>query len=122
MAFNRSNIWNPTPEERAAAKQAAQEERERIIQQAINNGAKVQHITSRLTSEEWETHISYGYDNICTIDTTIPSDITECIKKGWNIRQITYYKGTNQIVGIVCEAKSNNISIRNVKDRHIMRF
>ena len=45
MAFNSDNQWNPTPEEREAARVAAQEERERIIQQAINDGASVQYIT-----------------------------------------------------------------------------
>lgn len=116
MALNNTNIWNPTPEERAAARQAAQEEREHIIKQAIQNGAKVQYMTSHLTSDEWETHISYGYDNICTIDTTIPSDITECIKKGWKITNLTYYEDTRTLAGIICKAKSNNISIRNVRD------
>ena len=44
MAFNSDNQWNPTPEEREAARVAAQEERERIIQQAINDGASVHYI------------------------------------------------------------------------------
>ena len=114
MAFR--SFANLTSEERIAMKQAAQEERERIIQTAIQNGATVQYLTSRLSSDEWETHIYYGYDGICTIDTTIPTDITNCIKRGWPIKIITYYKDTNQVAGLVCKAKSNNISIRSVAD------
>ena len=109
MAFE--YLANITAEEKLAARQAAQEERERIIQQAIKNGARVQYITSRLTSEEQETHISWGNDDSVIIDTTIPRDITKCIKRGWKIVSITYYKDTNTVSGIVCKGQSNKISI-----------
>lgn len=105
-----------TSEERAAAKQAAQEERNRIIQKAIDNGASVQYTSCRLTSEEWETHIMYGNDGVCTIDTTIPGDIKLCIRKGWPIKSVTYYSDTNQLAGITCEASSNYISIRSIRN------
>lgn len=103
-----------TSEERQAIFKAAQEERERIIQEAINNGAIVQYMTSRLTLDDQETHILTCVDGSCIIDTTIPSDIKLCIKRGWKITSITYYKDTNQIAGMTFEGKSNGISIRNV--------
>lgn len=112
MAFE--HLANMTAEERQAAKQAAQEERERIIKQAIQNGASVQYMTSRLTSEEWETHIYTNIAGECIIDTTNPTDIKLCIKRGWDIASITYYTDTNQVAGMVFKGKSNGISIRNV--------
>lgn len=112
MAFE--HLANMTAEERQAAKQAAQEERERIIKQAIQNGASVQYMTSRLTSEEWETHIYTNIAGECIIDTTNPTDIKLCIKRGWDITSITYYEDTNQVAGMVFKGKSNGISIRNV--------
>ena len=113
---NLSNFrWNPTPEERLAAKLAAQQERDRLIQKAIQNGAHVQYMSSRLTTEEWETHVYWDNDGKCIIDTTIPGDIKKCIRRGWKIKSITYYQDSNQIAGIVCEGKSNNISILTVR-------
>jgi hypothetical protein len=116
MAGNISQFkWNPTPEERAAVRQAAQEERERVIQQAIKNGASIQYMTSRITQDEQETHIGWTLDGKCMIDTTIPKDITKCIKRNWKIKSITYYANTDIIAGLVCEGKSNNITISNIK-------
>lgn len=109
MAFE--HLTNMTAEEKLEAKRAALEERQRIIQQAIQNGATVNYLSARITSEEWETIISYGYDGICTIDTTIPSDITKCIKRGWKITSVTYYKDSKIVAGITCEATNKQISI-----------
>ena len=103
-----------TSVERQAIFKAAQEERERIIQEAINNGAIVKYITSRLILDEQETHILTYADGSCIIDTTIPSDIKLFIKRGWKITSVTYYKDTNQIAGMTFKGKSNGISIRNV--------
>ena len=112
MANNNSfSISNLTPEERAAAKQAAQEKREQILQDAIHNGATVQYMTSRMTSEEWETHISWDNEGNAIIDTTIPKEITKCIKRGWTIVGITYYQDTNIVAGMIFKGKSNKISI-----------
>lgn len=111
---NSTFFYGLTAEERQAIFKAAQEERERIIQKAINNGAIVNYITSRLTLDEQETHILTCADESCIIDTTIPSDIKLCIKRGWKITSVTYYKDTNQIAGMTFEGKSNGISIRNV--------
>ena len=105
---------NLTPEERQAIFKAAQEERERIIQQAIQNGASVSYTSSHLTQDEQETHIYWDNEGNAIIDTTIPSDAKRCIKRGWKITSITYYKDTNQIVGMTFKGKSNGISIRNV--------
>lgn len=105
---------NITQEERNAIFQAAKEERERIIQEAINNGASVHYMTSRLTLDEQETHILMTNDDTCVIDTTIPSDIKLCIKRGWEITSITYYDNTDQVVGMTFRGKSNGISIRNL--------
>lgn len=113
MANN--NLPILTSEERIAAKQAAQEERERIIQKAIQNGATVQYMTSRMTLDEQETHIYIDATNECIIDTTNQTDIKLCIKRGWEIASITYYKDTNQIAGMTFKGNSNGISIRNVK-------
>ena len=71
-------------------------------------------MTSRLTSEEWETHIYTNIAGECIIDTTNPTDIKLCIKRGWDITSITYYEDTNQVAGMVFKGKSNGISIRNV--------
>lgn len=114
MAFN-NNLPIQTQEERAAIFAAAQEKRERILKEAIKNGATICYMTSRLTSEEWETHIYINNNGNCVIDTTIPKDITKCINRGWKITHITYYEGTSQVVGLVCEGKSNDISIRKIK-------
>ena len=103
-----------TAAEIQAAKQAAQEERTRIIKQAIQNGARVQYMTSRLTSEEWETHIYTNIAGECIIDTTNPTDIKLCIKRGWQITSVTYYRDTNQVAGMTFQGKANGISIRNV--------
>lgn len=116
MAFNKDNIWKPTPEERMAAKQAKIEERTRIVQEAIRNGATIQYITSHLTSDEQETHITYSNNGVCIADTTIPKDITTFIKKGWKITSVTYYANSQIIAGITCEAKNKHISVRNVKE------
>lgn len=110
-----SFLSNVTPEERQAIFKAAQEERERIIQKAIADGASVQYMTSRLALGEQETHIRTDNDGTCVIDTTIPSDIKLCIRRGWEIIRVTYYKDTNQIAGMVFKGKANDISIRNVK-------
>lgn len=109
-------LSNLTPEERIAIRQAAQEERDRIIKEAIKNGASVSYTSCHLTQEEWETHILYGADGICTIDTTIPGDIKQCIRKGWTIKNVTYYSDTKTIAGITCESTSNHISIRSIRD------
>lgn len=113
MAFE--HLTNITAEEKLAARQAALEERDRIIQQAIKDGAHVQYLPFRLSSEEWETHIYTDIVGDCIVDTTIPSDITKFIKRGWKITGVTYFKETNQVVGITCQGKSKNISIRNVE-------
>lgn len=111
---NNTFLSSLTPEERQVIFKAAQEERERIIQEAINNGATVKYMTSRLTLDEQETHILTCADGSCIIDTTMPSDIKLCIKRGWKITSVTYYKDTNQIAGMTFEGRSNGISIRNV--------
>lgn len=111
---NNAFLNNLTPEERQALFKAAQEERERIIKQAIQNGAHVYYTSARLTSEEQETHIYTNIIGECIIDTTIPSDIKLCIKRGWKITSVTYYTDNNQIAGMTFEGKSNGISIRNI--------
>lgn len=111
---NNTFLNDLTPEERQALFKAAQEERERIIQEAIKNGATVNYMTSRLTLDEQETHILTYTDGSCVIDTTMPSDIKLCIRRGWKITSVTYYKGTTQVAGMTFEGKSNGISIRNV--------
>ena len=103
-----------THDERVASIQAAQEERERLIQEAINNGAKVNYMSSRLTQDEMETHIRINNDGECVIDTTIARDITKCMKRGWKITHVTYYQGTKQVAGITFTGNASNISIRNI--------
>ena len=100
MAFE--HLTNISAEEKQAAKEAAQKERQRIIQEAINNGAKVQHITAPLSGEEMETHINIGFDNLVIVDTTIGSDIRKLIDGGWKIIAVTYYE--NRVCGITCKA------------------
>lgn len=114
MAYS-NNLPVHTQEERAAIFAAAQERRNQIVQQAINNGASVQYVTARLTQEEWETHIRMDNNGVCIIDTTLPKDITKCINRGWEIVNITYYTDTNIISGLTCKGKASDISIRKVK-------
>lgn len=106
-----------TPEERSAARRAAQEERDRIIKEAIDNGAKVQYMSSRLLSDEWETVIRINNDGVCVIDSTIPRDITKCLKTGLKATTLTYYKGTTNLAGATFEGRRNNISIRSAKNK-----
>lgn len=108
------HLTNITPEERQAAKIAAQEERERIIRKAVQHGAKVNYMNTRLSLEEQETHIYTNVSGECIIDTTIPTDIKRCIRRGWKITSITYYKDNNQIAGMTFKGKSNGVSIRNL--------
>jgi hypothetical protein len=112
---NKNLHWNATPEERMAARQMAQEERERIIQKAIDDGAKINYVSARIPIESWETHIYTNNDNECTIDTTIPRTMTRCLKRGWKVDSITYLKGTTQIVGMIFTGNAKDISICNVK-------
>lgn len=111
---NKRNFPILTRDERMANRQAAQEERERIIQEAIDNGAHVNYMSSKITQDEMETHIRINNDGECVIDTTIARDITKCIKRGWKIERITYYQGTKQVVGMTFVGSASNISIRNV--------
>ena len=111
MSIN--HLKNITQEEKQAAKEAAQKERQRIIQKAINNGAKVQHITAPLSGEEMETHINIGFDNSVIVDTTIGSDIRKFIDSGWKITAVTYYE--DKVCGIICKADHRKgITIRNL--------
>lgn len=100
MAFE--HLSNISTEERQAAKEAAQRERQRIIQEAINNGATVQHITAPLSGDEMETHINISSDNTVIVDTTIGSDIRKFIDGGWKITAVTYY--ADRMCGITCKA------------------
>lgn len=111
----KKDLSTMTSEERMEMLKAAQEERNRKIQEAIKNGAVVKYITSRISGEEWETHISMTNDGVCVIDTTIPKDMTTCLKCGWKITGITYYKNTNTIAGMIFEGTTKNITIRNIK-------
>lgn len=113
MAIN--NFPKQTPEQVSAMLKAAQERRRQFIRRAIQSGAQVNYINTRLTSDEWETHISWDKDGIAIIDTTIPQDITKCINRGWEIIQVTYYAGTKNVAGIIFKGKTKDISIRNIK-------
>lgn len=105
------HLKNITQEERKAILKAAQEERNRKIQEAIKNGAVVNYITSRISGEEQETHISLTNDGVCIIDTTIQRDITKFLKKDFTIISITYYKDTDTIAGIIFEGKNKTIGV-----------
>ena len=111
MAFE--YLTNLTTEEKMAAKRAAQERRDQIIQQAINNGARVQHLTAPLNGEEMETLINIGFNNSVIVDTTIGSDIRKLIDGGWNITSVTYYE--DRVCGISCKSDHRKgITIRNL--------
>lgn len=111
MAFE--HLTNMTTEEKLAAKQAAQERRDQIIQKAIQNGAHVQHITAPLSGEEMGTLINIGFDNSVIIDTTIGSDIRKLIDGGWKIISVTYYN--DRVCGITCHSTHRKgITIRNL--------
>lgn len=111
MAFE--HLTNMTTEEKLAAKQAAQERRDQIIQKAIQNGAHVQYITTPLSSEAMETLINIGFDNSVIIDTTIGSDIRKLIDGGWKIISVTYYN--DRVCGITCHSTHRKgITIRNL--------
>ena len=111
MAFE--HLSNISVEERQAAKEAAQKERQRIIQEAINDGATVQYITAPLSGDEMETHINISSDNTVIVDTTIGSDIRKFIDSGWKITAVTYYE--DKVCGIICKADHRKgITIRNL--------
>lgn len=107
MAVN--HLKNITQEERMAAKQAAQEEKEYKIQEAIKNGAKVNYMTSNISYEYKETNINISYDGTCIIDTTIPKDITKYLKQNWKIVSVTYLEGTNTITGMIFEGSRSRV-------------
>lgn len=105
-------------EERSAIFQAAQEERQRKIQAAIDNGATVHYITSRLSSNEIETIINIDNNNNVFVDTTKRSDIILYLKRNWKITDITYYKdnnNNNQIIGMIFKGNAKNLTVRAVK-------
>ena len=109
MAFE--HLSNISVEERQAAKEAAQKERQRIIQEAINDGATVQYITAPLSGDETETHININSNNTVIVDTTIGSDIRKFIDSGWKITAVTYYE--DKVCGIICKAEHRKgITIR----------
>lgn len=111
MAFE--YLSKMTTEERMAAKQAAQERRNRIINQAIQNGAYIQRLTAPLSSDEMETSININHDDTVTISTTIGSDIRKLIDGGWKIVAIAYYE--NRVCGITCNSTHRKgITIRNL--------
>lgn len=111
MAFK--HLTNITAEEKLAAKIAAQERRDEIVQQAIQNGARVQYITTPLSGEEMETLININFDNTVIVDTTIGSDIRKLIDNGWEITSVTYYE--DRVCGISCKADHRRgITIRNL--------
>lgn len=111
MAFE--HLTNMTIEEKLAAKQAAQKNRDRIIKQAIQNGAHVQHITVPLNGDEMETLINIGSDNTVIIDSTIGSDIRKLIDGGWKIISVTFYD--DRVCGITCASSHRKgITIRNL--------
>lgn len=103
-----------TRDEIIASQRAAQEERERIIQEAIDNGAKVNYVNSKISQDEMETHIRINYEGECVIDTTLSRDIVKCIKNGWKITSITYYKDTKQVVGMTFIGNTSNLTIRKI--------
>lgn len=107
----KKDLSTMTSEERMEMLKAAQEERNRKIQEAIKNGAVVNYITSRISGEEQETHISLTNDGVCIIDTTIQRDITKFLKKDFTITSITYYKDTDSIAGIIFEGKNKTIGV-----------
>ena len=109
MAFE--HLISMTAEEKLAAKIAAQERRDEIVQQAIQNGAHVQYLTTPLSGEEMETLININFDNTVIVDTTIGSDIRKLIDNGWEITSVTYYE--DRVCGISCKANHRRgITIR----------
>lgn len=107
------HLTNITAEEKLAARQAAQERRDQIVQQAIQNGAQVQYITAPFSGEEMETLINIGFDGSVIVDTTIGSDIRKLIDGGWKIISVTYYE--DRVCGIMCHSTHRKgITIRNL--------
>lgn len=107
------HLINMSPAEKLAAKRMAQENRDRIIKQAIRNGARVQHTTVPLSGEEMETLINIGSDDTVIVDSTIGSDIRKLIDGGWKIISVTYYD--NRVCGITCTSTHRKgITIRNL--------
>jgi hypothetical protein len=107
------HLINITAEEKLAAKIAAQERRDEIVQQAIQNGAHVQYLTTPLSGEEMETLININFDGSVIVDTTIGSDIRKLIDGGWKIISVTYYD--NRVCGITCHSTHRKgITIRNL--------
>lgn len=107
--FEESNRWRYS-----SGRKAAQELKNKIIQEAVMRGASVQRITTNLTSEETETLIHINSDGSCIIDSTLSKDITKLINRGYEIIGVTYGINGN-VIGLTCKASANNISFRNCK-------
>lgn len=90
-----------TSEQRAEFRARAAAERQVKIDAAIKNGAKVQHISVPISGDEQETIMTRTPTGETVIDTTVPKDITRCLKAGYPIKDVTYYEG--RVVGLRCE-------------------
>lgn len=123
MANENLNSYRPSTEELVAAKKAAREEKQSRIKEAIKNGARINYANTILTEDEKETIINIESDNTVIIDTTIPKDITKCLKGNWEIIGITYNRKFIKdedcfagLLGVTFKGSRNNIIIRTCKE------
>jgi hypothetical protein len=94
---------------------AARVKREEIIQNALDNGALVHKTSGSLSEDERETLIRLDYlTGLAFIDSSIPSDITKFINRGWKITSITRSVKDNSIQAMTFVGPASKFSIRSV--------
>lgn len=80
---------------------------------------KITKLTTRLTSEEKETHLLRDYvDKKWIMDSTISTDFNKAIRQGWTIiEKYIYEDGT--VAGYKLEAPGRAITIRSVEKKEM---
>lgn len=80
---------------------------------------KVIKLTTRLTTEERETLISYDYvDKAWHMDSTVPRHFNKALKQGWTpIVKYEFEDGT--AAGYVLKASERAITIRNIQPKQL---
>ena len=94
---------------------AARAKRKEIIQNALDNGATLYKIKNWLSDEERETLIRLDYaTGLAFIDSSIPTDITKFINKGWKITSVTRSAANNSIQAMTFVGPASKFTIRSV--------
>lgn len=94
---------------------AARAKREEIIQNALDNGALLYKMKNWLSDDERETIIRLDYaTGLAFVDSSISTDITKFINKGWKITSVTRSTANNSIQAMTFVGPANKFTIRSV--------